>query len=68
MTAEEFKKAKAWLNLSSAQLGRVLDLDARTIRRYMAGDRPVHPTVARAMSWLADGYQPPELLAEEKSE
>jgi DNA-binding transcriptional regulator YiaG len=60
MTNTEFKSARNTLGLTLSALGHILDTNPRTIRRWEAGDRDVNPIAARAMSWMLDGYRPPE--------
>jgi DNA-binding transcriptional regulator YiaG len=62
MTPAQFKEARHKLGLSASQLGRVLDTDPRTIRRWESDEdpRPVNPIAARVMAWLLAGYRPPE--------
>ncbi len=64
MTPSQFKQAQKSLGLSAAALGRILNVDPRTIRRWGSdGDpRPVNPIAARVMQWLLAGFKPPELL------
>jgi len=61
MTPAQFKQARHTLGLSAAQLGRILDTDPRTIRRWEHGDDPrtPNPVAVVAMGWLMDGYRPP---------
>lgn len=65
MSPENFKAARNALGLSSAQLGRILDVSPQTIRKWEAADdrasaRGVNPTAARVMSWLLAGFRPPQ--------
>lgn len=62
MTPAQFKQARQSLGLSSAELGRILNTDPRTIRRWESeGDaRPVNPIAARCMIWFLAGFRPPE--------
>lgn len=65
MTPAEFKAARQTLGLTQSQLGDILGLDPSTVRRYemdpiRSTAKPPHPTVAKAMRWLLDGYRPPE--------
>ena len=62
MTPSEFKLARQSLGLSAARLGRIMNTDPRTVRRWESeGDpRPVNPIAARVMRWLLDGWRPPE--------
>lgn len=65
MTHDEFKAARHTLGLSASELGRILDTDPRTIRRWEAGTvtgtaRPVNPVAAQVMRWMLAGFRPPE--------
>ena len=61
MTAEEFKAIRRELGLSSAQLAAVLNVNARTIRRWEDGTGlPPNPIAVRVMDWFLRGYRPPE--------
>ena len=63
MTPHEFKTARRKLGLSASQLGHVLDVNPRTIRKWedASGTRPPNPIASRVMNWMLDGYRPPEL-------
>lgn len=64
MTPTDFAQARRTLGLSASQLGRVLGVDPRTIRRWEADPattgtaRPPHPTACRAVEWLLAGWRP----------
>ena len=62
MTPLEFKLARKSLGLSAARLGRILNSDPRTVRRWESDDdpRPVNPIAARVVQWMLDGWRPPE--------
>lgn len=62
MTPTQFKEARNTLGLSQSQLGKILNTDPRTIRKWESeGDpRPVNPIAARVMEWLLDGFRPNE--------
>lgn len=65
MMHDEFKAARKTLGLTQGELGRVLDLNETTVRRYEMPPRnntarAVHPTVARVMRWLLAGFRPEE--------
>lgn len=65
MTPEEFKAARRALGLTQSQLARILGITPQTLRKYempptRSTHRSVHPTVARAVNWLCDGFRPPE--------
>lgn len=60
-----FKSARNALGLSAAELGRILNTDPRTIRRWEADPetenaRPPNPIACRVLSWMLDGYRPIE--------
>ena len=62
MTPLQFKLARQSLGLSAARLGRILNSDPRTVRRWESDDdpRPVNPIAARVVQWMLDGWRPPE--------
>ena len=60
MTSGEFKEARGRLGFSLSQMETVLDVDARTIRRWEAGEevpsrRDPNPVACRVLSWLPSG-------------
>lgn len=65
MKPAEFKQARNSLGLSAAALGRILDTNPRTVRRWESVDdpRPVNPIAAKVMQWMMDGYRPPGFTA-----
>lgn len=62
MTPSEFKTARRELGLSASELGRILNTDPRTIRKWERedGTRPPNPIACRNMEWFLAGYRPPE--------
>lgn len=65
MTPEDFKKARNDLGLSIRQAADIFGVDVSTLKRWESLDGTtasarIHPTAARAMQWLLDGYRPPE--------
>lgn len=62
MNPIDFKEARQKLGLSAAQLGTILDTDPRTIRRWESDvdPRPVNPIAARVLTWLVEGFRPPQ--------
>lgn len=63
-TPQGFKEARRQLGLSASRLGAILDVDPSTIRRWEMSDdrstsRPPHPTAARVLQWMLDGFRPP---------
>ncbi len=62
MTPAEFKQARHSLGLSASELGRVLNTDPRTIRKWEHedGTRPPNPVACRAMEWMLAGWRPPQ--------
>jgi len=59
-TSVEFKEARHKLGLSVYELGSIINIDARTVRRWEDGERPPNPVACRVMRWMLDGYRPPE--------
>lgn len=61
MTPQEFKDARNALGLSARQLGGILGVNPRTIRRWedARGDRPPNPIAARVIEWMLAGFVPP---------
>ncbi|KQQ90989.1 hypothetical protein ASF65_00145 [Aureimonas sp. Leaf324] len=65
MSPAEFKAARLRLGLSIYDLGSLLGVDPRTIRKWEADPagsnaRPPNPVASRVMSWLESGFRPPE--------
>lgn len=60
MTPTEFKQARHALGLSGQQLATILNVDARNVRRWEAGERPPNPIAVRVLGWMIDGYRPPQ--------
>jgi DNA-binding transcriptional regulator YiaG len=61
MTSDEFRAARKALGLSVGQLAGILGVEARTVRRWEQGDGlPPNPIASRVMTWLEDGFRPPE--------
>lgn len=62
MTPQQFRAARRELGLSAEQLGRILGVAGRTVRRWERDDgtRPPGPTACRAVGWMLGGYRPPE--------
>lgn len=62
MTPVEFKQARQNLDLSASQLGRILNTDQRTVRKWECDDgtRPPNPIACRVIEWMLDGWRPPE--------
>lgn len=62
MTPQGFKQARRDLNLSAAHLGRILNVNERTIRKWEQDDgtRPPNPIACRVLQWMLDGFRPPE--------
>ena len=61
----EFKEIRTKLGLKPSQLAIILDQTETTVRRYemkpdKSNHRSVSGPVARIMTWLRDGYRPPE--------
>ena len=65
MTPQKFKEARQELGLSHSALGKIIDTDPRTIRRWEAEEnvnsaRPPNPIACRVLKWMLAGYRPPE--------
>lgn len=62
MTPQQFSQARRALGLSQSQLGSILNVDPRTIRKWEAedGTRPPNPIACRVIEWLEAGFRPPE--------
>ena len=62
MISSEFKSARQRLGLSASQLGRILNTNPRTIRKWEEDDgtRPPNPIACRVIEWMLNGYRPPE--------
>ncbi|WP_299377493.1 helix-turn-helix domain-containing protein [uncultured Kiloniella sp.] len=63
MTPIEFKAARERLNLTQTQLGTILNVNPRTVRKWEQedGTRPPNPIACRVMEWLEAGFVPPEI-------
>ncbi|MEP5730819.1 MAG: helix-turn-helix domain-containing protein [Sulfitobacter sp.] len=64
MTSEEFKEARQKLGLTLTQIAVILDTDPRTIRKWEATQgtnaRSPNPVAARVVTWMLNGFRPPE--------
>ncbi|MBY3434840.1 helix-turn-helix transcriptional regulator [Rhizobium laguerreae] len=62
MNANQFRKARASLGLSAAQIASILNVDPRTIRKWESDDgtRPPNPIAVRVVEWMIGGYRPPQ--------
>lgn len=52
MTPEQLIATLARLGLSQSGAARVLEVDPRTVRRWVAGDGPIPKTVEMALLWI----------------
>lgn len=52
MTPAELKEARRKLGLSTNKLGEAMGVDARTIRRWEAGDRSIPGPVQVAVAYM----------------
>jgi len=64
-TSQDFQKARQQLGLSQSELGRILNTDGRTVRKWETrGDaktaRDPNPIACRVMEWMLAGWRPPE--------
>ena len=65
MTSDEFKAARQRLGLTQAELGRIIDTDPSTIRRWemppgRSTARPPNPVAARVLLWMLGEGRPAE--------
>jgi DNA-binding transcriptional regulator YiaG len=62
MTPAKFKEHRYDLALTQEELGHILNVNGRTIRKWETDDgtRPVNPIAIRVMEWMMAGYRPPE--------
>jgi len=61
MTRTEFKEARNKLGLSHSQLGKILDTDSRTIRRWESDKetgRDPNPIACVVLKWMLKGFKP----------
>lgn len=52
MTAAEFRQTRQMLGLTQAQLGEILGMVERQVRRLETGQSPIRPLVAREIERL----------------
>ena len=55
MTPTQFRAALDRLGLTQVGAARLLGVDARTVRRWALGERPVHPTVVVLLRAMLGG-------------
>jgi DNA-binding transcriptional regulator YiaG len=65
MDNTEFKAARNGLGLTLLELALILDTDPRTVRKWEAATdrstaRAPNPIAVRVLTWMVDGYRPPE--------
>ena len=65
MTPQEFKEARQTLGLSQTELGRILDTNDVTVRRWEMppggkNARSPNPVACQVMRWMLAGFRPPE--------
>ena len=60
MTAGQLKKALAKANLSQRGAAKLLEINERTMRRYISGEQPVPRVVEYALYWIASTATPIE--------
>jgi len=63
MTPQEFKEARRQLGLSQAELGKILNVNPRTIRKWEHDDgtRPPNPIACQVLLWMLNGLPKQEL-------
>lgn len=59
MTATEFRAALLVAELSQLQAAKVLGVDARTVRRWIAGDVAIPPPVGKLVRLMSLGFLKP---------
>lgn len=52
MTALQLKRALKDAGLSQRGAARLLEINERTMRRYIAGDQPIPRAIEYALNWL----------------
>ena len=70
MTPNQFKEARYELGLSQSQLGKILDTNPTTIRKWEADSerstaRSPNPVACQVMRWMLAGFRPPEWPGEQ---
>jgi len=60
MTPQEFRNARQSLGLSQSELGRMLGVNPRTVRKWEHdnGTRPPNPIACRVLLWMLNGIEP----------
>jgi transcriptional regulator with XRE-family HTH domain len=53
MSDRELLRILGRMEISQLELARRLDIDPRTVRRYVSGERPIPRPVEYAVRWLA---------------
>lgn len=59
MTPEEYEDAIAALGLTQTSSAKLLGVDARTVRRWVAGDRDIPAPAVRFLRFLVAAKIPP---------
>lgn len=57
MTAEEFKKARAELGLTQAELAELLPTSIRTLQKWEQGCHPVNRMAAKQLRQMVDAVR-----------
>lgn len=57
-TAEGFSEGMRHLDISVTRAAMLIGAPESTIKKWLKGERPVHPTAARMLRWMLDGYRP----------
>ena len=52
MTAAQLKRALAKATLSQRGAAKLLEINERTMRRYISGEQPIPRVVEYAVSWI----------------
>ncbi|WP_306150687.1 hypothetical protein [Roseovarius sp. MMSF_3281] len=57
-TAEGFLEGLKTIQMTTGQFAALISTPDDTVRSWVRGRRPVHPTAARMLDWLIEGYRP----------
>ena len=61
MTGDEFKQNRRVLGLSVRECAHIMNVNERVLRKWESGTSlGPHPSSARIMEWMLDGFRPPE--------
>lgn len=57
-TAEGFREGMDQLGATRTRISMLLGAPEQTVRAWMNGHRPVHPTAAMMLDWMLAGHKP----------